>query len=171
MLDEADMRFAIDDARVRHKSLIDLINGTSDQALRLLGFYITLSLAAASTGVAGLSGTTAIPVAVTVGLLFTGLPLLMGSLFCFWTIKPSAISLPGRDPEFWLWAARSDITREASFAAYLENLKEKIADNRKLNDETSTMLARAKMCGLLTPAIALVSGGATLLLRHCAIWS
>lgn len=163
MLDETDMRFAIDDARIRHRALIDLINGTSDQALKLLGMYVTLGLAAASGGVAGLSNATNIPAPVTIGLLCILIPLFVGSLFCFQTIKSAPVNLPGRDPEFWLWAARPDVKREMIFNAYLENLNEKVAANRKLNDETANALRNAKRCGVVSPIVAVLAGSATIL--------
>jgi hypothetical protein len=163
MLDDADMRFAIDDARVRQKAVIDLINGSSDQALRLLGFYITLGLAATSGAIAGISATTSIPIAVAIALLSVLVPLVIGSYFCFQTIRPTSIALPGRDPEFWLWAHRSDVTRDVVFKAYLDNLNERMAANRRLNDNTSKALTRAKICGAVAPLVALLSGSATAL--------
>jgi hypothetical protein len=166
MLDDAHMRFAIEDARVRHKAVIDLINASSDQAIRFLSLYVTLGLAAGSGAIALFARSTSIPTPVAFGLLCALAPLLAGCLFCFQTIKPAALTLPGRDPEFWLWAARDDVSQEQAFNAYLGNLNEKLAANRKLNEETATALTRAKSCGVLAVVVAVLAGGAAVLISR-----
>lgn len=163
MLDDADMRFAIDDARIRQKAVIDLINGNSDQALRLLGFYITLGLAATSGAIAGISAKAGVPIAVAIALLSVLVPLVIGSYFCYQTIRPTSIALPGRDPEFWLWAHRSGVTRDDVFKAYLDNLNERMAANRRLNGDTFRI-------DIAPPEGSKVHGNLTMLLKWSGDW-
>jgi hypothetical protein len=165
MLSDDEMRFALDDARARHKELVELIYFIDKQALRLLGFYLTLGVASASTAVAGLSQTTPIPLPASFALGGAAFALLVGGFLCFIAMESADVNLPGRDAEFWIWANRPDIPRELIFKAYLDNLKQKTNANRQVNQAGAQALMHAKLCGVLTPAIAMLAGGVALLLE------
>ena len=92
------------------------------QAMNLLRLYLTIGAAAASAAVAGLSNSAPIPFVTSWALLGVTAAMLLGSWFCFRAMQTSDISLPGRGSEFWVWASREDVTREAVFDSYLQNL-------------------------------------------------
>ena len=74
----------------------------------------------------------------------------------------SRINLPGRGAEFWEWAA--DQSAAATFRHYMQNLREKQADNNRLNKRTARMLGLAKTSAIVAPLFAAAAGGA-------AIWA
>jgi len=164
MLDEAGMRFAIDDARVRHKALADLIYFLDQQALRLLGLYVSVGLAAAAAAITGFSSKSPITHAAGLALGAASICLSVGCLFCFWTMKPAAMSLPGRDAQFWLWANNDSVPHTEMFEQYLKNLDAKTTANLELNENSAIAFGRAKLCGVLAPLAALGVGVVALLL-------
>lgn len=165
MLSNDDWKIALDDARKRHEALTALILFTDTQALNLLKLYLTLGIAAASGAFAGLTSLAVIPFAVSCALIGASLLMLIGSFFCFEAMATVNVSLPGRDAEFWLWAAREDVPREEAFRAYLENLIPKSTQNRNTNRETALALNRAKMCAVLTPLAMLLAGAVAIFFR------
>jgi hypothetical protein len=163
MLSGDDWKVAIDDARTRHAALTNLIFFTDTQASGLLRLYLTIGAAAASGAVAGLTKSAPLPFATSWALIGLAAALLLGSWFCFRATETSVLSLPGRGAEFWTWAAREDVPRELVLKSYLDNLVPEIQINRKLNAVTAVALSHAKLCGMIAPGVALVAGGAALL--------
>jgi hypothetical protein len=155
-----DMRFALNDARERHKATIDLIIGIDRQALSFLQLYVTLAGAALSgAGVILLSTTSNYPRALGVGLLAFAAPLLIGAILCIITIWPAKISPPGRDPDFWQWADREDISTDVAYRAYLTNLTVKAKQNDLLNVRLSNWMLAAKTAGIAAPLLGFFAAG------------
>ncbi|WP_027523332.1 hypothetical protein [Bradyrhizobium sp. Ec3.3] len=149
-----DMRFALNDARERHKATVDLITGMDRQALSFLQLYVTLAGAALSgAGVILLSTAAAYPRALGAGLLAFAAPLVIGAIVCIITIWPANISPPGRDPDFWQWADREDVTAEMAYRAYLANLAVKVKQNELLNIRVSNWMLAAKIAGIAAPVL------------------
>jgi hypothetical protein len=73
-------------------------------------------------------------------------------------IWASNINLPGRKPDFWLWA--TDETPERVYTAYLKNLEIKEATNSKLNAKLSRWTTIAKALGVAAPITAIAVGAA-----------
>ena len=117
----------------------------------LLRIYLTVGIALA--GAATFAASSSWPVAVAAGAAI--FPIALGSALCLAAMVPGRVSLPGRDPDFWLWALEVD--RESAMRAYLENLQTKSKANRAFNQQTATALKYAKGCGpfaLLAAAVA-----------------
>lgn len=159
-LSPEDMRFALNDARERHKATIDLITGIDRQALSFLQLYVTLSGAALSgAGVILLASAPAYPRALGIGLLAFAMPIVAGAVLSMITIWPGDINLPGRDPDFWQWANGDLVTTEHAYRQYLDNLAVKARQNMKLNARLSNLMLAAKMAGVAAPIIGLVAAG------------
>jgi hypothetical protein len=156
-----DLRFALDDARRRHSAVVDLLAANDRQALGFLQLYVALAGGALSGGAAiVLSTTNTLPKALGYGLLGFAAPVILGAMFCMAAVWPSKISLPGRKPDFWVWA--NEVTAETAYLAYLENLAVKEAQNTRLNFRLSRLMTCAKALGVAAPIIALIAGAASL---------
>ncbi len=159
LLEKDDWKIALEDARVRHGSVVNLICFTDSQAVNLLRLYVTIASASAAGAITSFaSNISALPLAVGWGLAVATLAFVTASYFCFLAMTPASINLPGRDAEFWLWAMRSDVERTEVFKAYLTNLKEKTELNNSVNLSGSKHLTHAKQIGMAAPIFALVVG-------------
>lgn len=153
-----DMRFAINDARERHKATVDLIAGIDRQALSFLQLYVTLSGAAISgAGFILLSNAPNYPRALGIGLLGFALPLVIGAVLSIITIWPRDINVQGRDPDFWQWANSEQVTSDQVYRAYLDNLAIKASQNAKLNTQQSRLMLWAKVAGVVAPIVGLLA--------------
>src|SRR5215218_8774741 len=144
-------KIAIEDARARHAAIVNLIYFTDTQALGLLRLYVTIGLAAASAAAAVFVNKLGIPAYLGWPLLIVTLTLSAGSWNCLQAMETSALNLPGRPPDFWLWATKEATAEHTAFAAYMENLDQKQRQNDKVNIQTSSSLTTAKLCGAATP--------------------
>ena len=161
-LDETEFRTIIEDARARHGGIVNLIYVTDQQAMLLLRLYATLGIATSSGAIAGLVGQPMIARPLAWALVAASITLILGAALCLRVLQAARINVPGRDPEFWLWALRDDIDRKTALRGYLENLQVKIAANRSLNIKTATALKWAKRCGAAMPIAALMTGAAAM---------
>lgn len=162
MLALEDLRFACDDARKLLDATVRLIGDQDRQAMGFMQLYVALSAGAWSGGAAILwSGT--FPKPVGAALIAFALVLSFGALACLRATWASDLALPGREPDFWTWAERADVSAELSYRNYLAAAAKMINDNRDLNITLSNWLRIAKICGVIaTPAalgIALVVRG------------
>lgn len=152
-----DLRFAADDARRRHTAVVDLIAANDRQVLGFLQLYVALSGGALSGAAAILFATSTIfPKALGYGLLGFAAPVSIGAMICMIVVWASDINLPGRKPDFWLWA--KDETPERTYVAYLENLALQEAKNSKLNIRLSRLTTAAKASGVLAPITGFLAG-------------
>ena len=158
MLDQVGLRFAIEDARIKHGAVVALIETTTRQSMALLSLYVTLGLAAASGAATGFGGSSIVPLGAAWALLVGAFTVLAGAGFCFHAMYTSMINLPGRGPEFWLWADDSEISFEDACREYLRSMEEKRDSNNALNARAAWALHRAKLIGILAPILTLLSG-------------
>jgi hypothetical protein len=156
MLNEVQLRFAIEDARTRHEAVVNLIYQTDQQAVSLLSLFVTLALATASGFVGSLVKPPVVPAGFTVPLLVATLGFLVGAYMCFRTLETAMINLPGREAKFWTWANGEGVTGEMAFGSYLENLQSKTDQNNKLNATTSKSLRWARRFGIAAPLLSLL---------------
>lgn len=98
-------------------------------------------------------------------LIVATLVAVAGAALCLRALKPADISLPGRDPEFWQWASRDDVTAEHALATYLANLADKNELNRAVNLRNSAALLGAKRCAVALPLAALIAGLAAIFFK------
>ena len=158
MLNPDDWKVAIEDARTRHKAIVDLIYFTEQQAMGLLRLYITLAVAAASAAIAAWSKGSVVPPEVGVALATSSIILVLGSWYCFKAMETAEINMPGRDAEFWIWANHEDVPQYQILEKYLEELQEKHALNRGVNVSSARAFHNAKLTGVSVPIGALAAG-------------
>ncbi len=85
---------------------------------------------------------------------------------CLVALRGSKINLPGRGPEFWLWAIQhEDITDSQAAVAYLEALKKGAELNSRVNKNAALWHGRAKQATAAAPVSAVVAVGTYLLIR------
>lgn len=158
-LSAEDLRFAINDARERQRATVDLIGKIDQQALSLLQLYVTLAGAALTgAGAVLLSAQPTYPPALGIGLIAFSVPIIVGAVFCVVTIWPGRVSLPGRDPDFWLWANGDSVGAEIAYVAYLKQLEPKNQINIALNKRVSNWMLAAKISGIAAPLIGFLVG-------------
>ncbi len=61
------------------------------------------------------------------------LAILLGSFFCFKTMKTVTIMLPGRGPDFWVWGLGPETKPAQVVDEYMRSLEQAMATNRELN--------------------------------------
>ncbi|MCW5737403.1 MAG: hypothetical protein KIS73_24980 [Enhydrobacter sp.] len=157
-LEKDELKIAIEDARARQAALVQLLYFIDTQAMNFLRTYITLEAAAVSVIVAATASTwpfRAELIGAACGFLLASL---VGSFFCFWTMRTVTIHLPGRGPDFWEWGLRKDVSHDEVAAAYMTSMAKSIEENRKINDSSSRALECAKLLGLLSPFVGLGGG-------------
>lgn len=166
MLTTEDRRFAVDDARRKHQAIVDLIAAGDRQAIGFLQLYIALAVAALSSGAAALlSQAVAVPRPISVGLIGFGLTIALAALATLVVLWPSNIRLAGREPEFWEWAEQNQVSMDQTLRAYLVQIGEDIAINRRTNARMGRAMLLAKCLGAMAPVIGAISGEAAILLR------
>ncbi len=154
-----DLAIAIEDARVRHSALVDLVLAGDQKASALLSLYVTIGVAAASGAAAGFAGLS-IPPPLVAALLTTTLAMVAGAGFCLAALRSAPVNLPGRDAEFWLWALDHDgVDLAHATRQYLGNLAEKGAMNRALNLRMDRDIRTALWVGVASPVAALAAAG------------
>lgn len=154
MLERDDLKTAIEDARHRHNAVIQLMLASDNQALSLLRLFLTIALATA----AGSVSTVASSLPLSVALGSATVSMFAAAVFCFRVIETTAINLPGRGAEFWLWGLDTPENRETVFRQYLTTLSDKHEQNNKANARQAKALRHAKWCALATIPVAAVAG-------------
>lgn len=156
------LQFAINDARQRHDAIVKTISTIDTQALSFLQLYVTLAGAALSGAGAILMTKVELatyPQPLGLGLAAFALPLIFGAMLAMATVWPADINLPGRNPDFWLWADEEGITADQAYRAYLQNLVDKNKQNDLLNKNMSARMMWAKICGVAAPIVGAAIGG------------
>jgi len=166
MLERDELKIAVEDARARQTALVQLMYFLDTQAMNFLRTYITIEAAVVSAIVVAISNAWPFKVELLGSLFGLFGSILVGSFFCFRTMRTVTIILPGRGPEFWTWALDKEISHDEVALAYLQSLEGSINENRRINEASSKELDRARFCGLLSPFIAL--GGA--LIASACYW-
>jgi hypothetical protein len=168
MLLDDELPIALEDARTRHQSLIDLILFNDQQAMSLLSVYVTLATAAAGLALTTLSAEPLIPMAAAVGLATSVVLLFAASFFCFWAMPPATMALAGEGADFWLWAVREEqVAFKRAALDYLERLNASQGLNRDLNANAGYWLKMAKRLGIVAPIASLIVGVAAYGVEKC----
>ena len=159
LVEKDDWKLAIEDARVRHAAVVNLILSADAQAMNLLRLYVTVATATASGSATAFSSTVAaLPWAAGYGLSVATLCFVVGAYYCFLTMRSATINLPGRGAEFWLWSLHENVDRTDVFRTYLENLKIKTEMNNAVNNSNAKNFRYAKQFGMAAPLFALIVG-------------
>ncbi|MGJ5203626.1 hypothetical protein [Bradyrhizobium sp. HKCCYLR20261] len=153
-LDLDALKFAVDDARRRHAAVVELIMVSDRQAMGLLQLYVALAGAAGSAAATILySASATFPPFVGWALVGFACPLAIGSFFCLKVMIGADIGLPGRKPDFWLWAHEEGVTSEEVYVTYLKELGPKEKQNTNLNYRLGNWLQWAKYCAAAAPLL------------------
>lgn len=158
MFKKQDLRFAIEDARVRHAALLELLYEIDRKALALLQLSITLALAFASIFVTGLQFPEFLAREFLLGSLATSIGFWFAAYLCTRVFDPENIAFPGQGSEFWLWAANR---KKANFLEvaneYLKRSEKAHLMNRDVNEKTVVKFRRAKNMFIGSPLIGLIT--------------
>ncbi|QRG07920.1 hypothetical protein EZH22_06020 [Xanthobacter dioxanivorans] len=151
---------AVEDARERHKAVIELIRFTDQQAISLLNFHAALGVALVSGAAACLGKDPLVP--AFVGIAFgAGAICFIAGAWCALKVQASAtISLPGREPKFWIWAAHGEIGNDLVFEEYMNSLARGQIKNDEANIYGVKWLKRARACVFAAPIAAISASGA-----------
>lgn len=161
---EGAISIAIEDARSRHEAILNLVLITDQQAMTLLGFYLTLATATATGLAAAFAPDSPIPTIAGCALAGATMSLLIGAGLCFLAMKMTRVNAPGKTPDFWLWAITNEgVSLESAAIAYLEQLNPMQDANRALNLRTARAHWVAKIFGLAAPFVALISASTAML--------
>lgn len=151
-------KLAIDDARQRHKALIDLVLSTDRQAMTLFSFCGSICAASGSGMVAIAFGSSNVPSSAGVVLLVICVGFAIAATLCLQVMKLAPIFLPGRDPDFWEWAIDNNMDGAEIAKAYLASIAKRIEENRSVNRAMAMNLNRARQMVLGTCLAAPFSG-------------
>lgn len=166
MLTDEQWRFALEDARTRHEAVIGLMYAVDQQATSILSLCVTLDLATASGAIAALSKDSIIPAIFVIPLIIATITFAIAAWFCFIALTPAIINMPGRDPNFWLWANGDEPANAAEvYTSYLNDLAEQRKKNNAVNKGAAVALARAKTLCVAAPLLMLIAAGVIELFR------
>jgi hypothetical protein len=124
-----------------------------DRALRVLSLYVTV-LGALVTVLFALKQAQILTAYFVIPIVAAASALVAGCAFAYragWTAR---IFLPGRKPDFWIWAIENEQNIREAALAYARQAADIIAHNERVADRAANRLAKAYFCGLAAPAIA-----------------
>jgi hypothetical protein len=144
---------AIPDIARYQEQLLRMILHHDDRALRVLSLYVTV-LGALVTALFALIQAQVLTAYFVIPIVAAALALAVGCAFAYragWTAR---IFLPGRKPDFWIWAIENEQTVQEAALAYTRQAADTIAHNERVADRAASHLGKAYFCGLAAPAIA-----------------
>ena len=151
-LDKA-AEISIPDIAKYQEQLLRMILHHDDRALRVLSLYVTV-LGALVTALFALKQAQILTAYFIIPIVAAASALAVGCAFAYragWTAR---IFLPGRKPDFWIWAIENEQNVREAALAYARQAAETIAHNERVADRAANRLAKAYFCGLAAPAIA-----------------
>lgn len=149
VMDKFDLKTILDDVRSRDTALLTMLLATDRQAMALFRVYVTLTAALVSVAIAVIFGDALrFDIWVAAGSGAAALGLSISCWFCIQTIKTATVALPGKGAEFWQWAIRDDITKDAVIEAYLQQSLCGQNNNLEVNRQSSYWLRQAKRLGV-----------------------
>jgi hypothetical protein len=152
---------ALQDVGRYQEQLFRLIIHNDDRALRVLSLYGTLIGAIVTAGFA-LRQAQVLGPYVFVFLTAVGVTLLIGCYFAYLAAWTADLYLPGRKPEFWIWALQYTQNVDEAVKAYLTQAGPMIIRNEQISNRAVRRLGLSYVCGLA----ALPIGGAASLFAY-----
>jgi hypothetical protein len=144
---------SIPDIARYQEQLLRMILHHDDRALRVLSLYVTV-LGALVTVLFALKQAQVLTAYFVIPIVAAASALVAGCAFAYragWTAR---IFLPGRKPDFWIWAIENEQNLREAALAYARQAADIIAHNERVADRAANRLAKAYFCGLAAPAIA-----------------
>ena len=143
---------ALQDVIRYQEHLVKLIFLHDEKGHKVLSIYVTV-LAAAVTASFALGQLGVLTLYLKIFLMGAAASLLVGCIWAYLAAWTAPIYLPGRKPDFWLWALEYENTITETVAAYLIESQAIIKFNEKLSDRSSSRLGHAYACGLAAAPI------------------
>jgi hypothetical protein len=144
---------SIPDIARYQEQLLRMILHHDDRALRVLSLYVTV-LGALVTALFALKQAQILTAYFLIPIFAAASALAVGCAFAYragWTAR---IFLPGRKPDFWIWAIENGQNVQEAALAYARQAADTTAHNEGVADRAASRLAKAYFCGLAAPAIA-----------------
>lgn len=154
-------KIAIQDTARYQEQLLKLIFFHDEKGHKVLSIYVTV-IAAIVTGCFALNQVGKFDLYAKLFLGGNAVTFLFGCVWAYITAWKAPIYIPGRKPDFWIWALENEQTVRESTLAYLNQSIDVVSFNEKLNDRSSNRLSKAYSCGLAAPLV----GGALVWLAY-----
>jgi len=147
---------AIPDIARYQEQLLRMILHHDDRALRVLSLYVTV-IGALVTAFFALRQAQILTSYVVVTMVAAGLSLLIGCVLSYRAAWTARIYLPGRKPDFWIWAIENEQDIRATALAYAMQAREIISHNENVADRAANRLTKAYIAGLAAPIVGAAS--------------
>ena len=145
-------KLAIQDVVRYQEQLSKLIFFHDEKGHKVLSVYVTV-IAAIVTAAFGLNQIGKFSLYEKLFLGGNVASLLVGCLFAYATAWTAPIFIPGRKPDFWIWALENEQTVRETTVAYLNQSIEINRFNEALSNRSSNRLEKAYICGLAAPLV------------------
>lgn len=145
-------KLAVQDVARYQEQLSKLIFFHDEKGHKVLSIYVTV-LAAIVTGAFALNQIHKLNLYAELFLGSSAASLLLGCVFAYATAWTAPIYIPGRKPDFWLWALENDQDVRETTVAYLQQAADTSRFNETLSNRSSKRLAKAYVCGLAAPSV------------------
>ena len=154
-MDKDEIRFALEDARLRQNALLDLIYFNERQALGMLRLYAVLGPV---LGAGAYQSFLTEVYAIAWAALAATVVFVIGSILCLNAMSHTKITLPGRYADFWHDVMTKDsLNFEGAANHYLQELSAAQASQKEFNRKSAISLAQAKWTIVLAPLAAIVA--------------
>lgn len=141
---------AIPDIARYQEQLLIMILHHDDRALKVLSLYVTV-LGALVTAILALRQAGILTAYLLIMIVGAALTLAIGCVFAYRAAWTARIYLPGRKPDFWMWAIQNNLDIRETASAYAEQAVDIIEQNERVADRAANRLTRAYVCGLAAP--------------------
>jgi hypothetical protein len=160
MLDKDELKIAIEDARARQAAVIQLQYFLDTQAMNFLRMFITIQAALVTATVAIWGGQDwtqfkAVLVGSSIGVFFA---LIVGTGYCFRVMRTMQVTLPGRDPNFWLWGLDKTVTHDEVAVGYMQDIEQATITHSEANEQSAHAFKLVKIWGVSAPFFGVLGG-------------
>jgi hypothetical protein len=143
-------KLAIQDVVRYQEQLSKLIFFHDEKGHKVLSIYVTI-IAAIVTGAFALNQIGQFGLYTKLFLGSTAISFLFGCVFAYTTAWTAPIFIPGRKPDFWIWALENEQDLRETATAYLDQSIETVRFNEALSNRSSRRLEKAYTCGIAAP--------------------
>lgn len=145
-------KLAIQDVARYQDQLSKLIFFHDEKGHKILTIYVSV-LAAIVTATFALNQINKLGAYAQLFLGGSAASLLVGCTFAYLTARTAPIYIPGRKPDFWLWALENNQTVHETIVAYLNQAADINLFNERLSNRSARRLQKAYACGFAAPGV------------------
>ena len=145
-------KIAIDAVIKRQQSLLELMRHTDNRAQQFIVAYAGFMGAALLFSAREFSGNQVAVAGVhetniaAVFMIIYAVALLAGAVFGFLAVRPNALGLASRGPDFWVWALKDENSSRA-IHAFLAEADKHLIENEGVQKRATGMLKISMLCG------------------------